>query len=96
MDKADDLRDFSARIKAHIDAGYVSCIDDGVLLNAAPIYDLLPSWREAAKGVNDPRKAWEALNAGKFEWAHQAMRHWPDRVKEVCRGNRSIAIAHGM
>lgn len=96
MDKADDLREFSARLKAHIDAGYESCIDDGVLLNAAPLHDLLPSWREAAKGVNDPKKAWEALASEKFEWAHQAMRHWPDRVKEVCRANRSIAIAHGL
>jgi len=96
MDKADDLREFSARLKAHIDAGYESCIDDGVLLNAAPLHDLLPSWREAAKGVNDPKKAWEALAAEKFEWAHQAMRHWPDRVTEACRSNRSFAIAHDL
>jgi hypothetical protein len=96
MDKADDLREFTARIKAHIDAGYESCIDDGVLLNAAPLHDLLPSWREAAKGVNDPKKAWEALAVGKFDWAHQAMRHWPERVTEACRTNRSFAIAHGL
>lgn len=89
MDKADDLREFSARLKAHIDAGYESCIDDGVLLNAAPLHDLFPSW-------TDTRAAWKELEACKYDWAHQAMRHWPDRVTEACRINRSFAIAHGL
>lgn len=89
MDKADDLREFSARLKAHIDAGYESCIDDGVLLNAAPLHDLFPSW-------TDTRAAWRELEAGKYDWAHQAMRHWPDRVTDACRSNRSFAIAHGL
>lgn len=89
MDKADDLREFSARLKAHIDAGYESCIDDGVLLNAAPLHDLFPSW-------TDTRAAWKDLEVGKYDWAHQAMRHWPERVTEACRSNRSFAIAHGL
>ena len=84
----DDLREFSSRLKAHIDVGYQSCIDDGVLLNAAPLHDLLPSWRET-------EKAWKELESGKYDWAHQAMRHWPDRVTEACSTNRSFAIAHG-
>lgn len=92
----DDLREFAARLKAHIDAGYQSCIDDGVVLNAAPLHDLLPSWRETGTSPNDPAKAWRALAAGKFDWAHQAMRYWPDRVTEACRTNRSFAIAHGL
>ena len=88
-EESDDLREFLGRIKAHIDAGYQSCIDDGVLLNAAPLHDLLPSWPET-------RAAWKELEAGKYDWAHQAMRHWPDRVTEACRTNRSFAIAHGL
>jgi hypothetical protein len=89
MDQADDLREFAARLKAHIDAGYESCIDDGVLLNAAPLHDLLPSWP-------DCRAAWKDLESGKFDWAQQAMRHWPERVTDACRTNRSFAIAHGV
>ena len=89
MEKSDDLREFSNRLKAHIDAGYQSCIDDGVLLNAAPLHDLLPSWP-------DTRAAWKELESGKYDWAHQAMRHWPDRVTEASRSNRSFAIAHGL
>ena len=89
LEEGDDLREFIARLKAHIDTGYESCIDDGVLLNAAPLHDLLPSWPETAA-------AWKDLQQGKYDWAHQAMRHWPDRVTEACRTNRSFAIAHGL
>jgi len=92
----DDLREFSTRLKAHVDAGYQSCIDDGVVLNAAPLHDLLPSWKETGATPNDPAKAWKALAAGKFDWAHQAMRYWPDRVTDACRTNRSLAIAHNL
>lgn len=89
LEQSDDIREFSNRLKAHIDAGYQSCIDDGVLLNAAPLHDLFPNW-------TDTKKAWEELKAEKYEWAHQAMRHWPERVTEACRSNRSFAIAHGV
>lgn len=89
LEQSDDLREFSNRLKVHIDAGYTSCIDDGVLLNAAPLHDLFPSWTETAV-------AWKELKAEKYEWAHQAMRHWPDRVTEACRSNRSFAIAHNL
>jgi hypothetical protein len=89
LEQSDDLREFSNRLKVHIDAGYTSCIDDGVLLNAAPLHDLFPSWTETAA-------AWQELKAEKYEWSHQAMRHWPDRVTEACRSNRSFAIAHNL
>ena len=89
LEKSDDLREFSARLKQHIESGYQSCPDDGVLLNAAPLHDLFPNW-------TDTKRAWEELKAEKYEWAHQAMRHWPDRVTEACRTNRSFAIAHGL
>ncbi|TVQ96451.1 MAG: hypothetical protein EA399_15900 [Desulfovibrionales bacterium] len=35
---------------------------------------------------------WKAWN----DWAHLAYRIWPDRVREVCKTDRSIAIAHGL
>ena len=89
LDESDDLLEFIQRLQAHIDTGYQSCLDDGVLLNAAPLHDLLPSWP-------DTTNAWKDLENKKFEWAHQAMRHWPDRVTDACRTNRSFAIAHGL
>ena len=86
---ADDLRAFSANLKTITDRGYTPHIDDGVLLNAAPLWTLLPSWTET-------KKAWQSLEGGECDWAHQAMDHWPARVKDACRVNRSFAIAHGL
>ena len=89
LDVADDLREFSKQIKEITDRGYTPHIDDGVLLNAAPLHSLLPSWPET-------RKAWDELAAEKYEWAQQAMEYWPDRVKATCLTNKSFAIAHGL
>lgn len=88
-DLAEDLRTFSANLLAVTERGYTPHIDDGVLLNAAPLWTLLPSW-------TDTRKSWKELEEGAFDWSHQAMEHWPERVKNACRNNRSFAIAHGM
>jgi len=65
-------------------------IDDGVLLNLAPLRTLMPSW------AAEPRKAWESLAQGEYDWAHTAMRYWSDRVTAQCRSNKSYAIAHGL
>ncbi|EFK06071.1 conserved hypothetical protein [delta proteobacterium NaphS2] len=88
-DILDDVQEFSKRLDAVIQGGYTPHIDDGVLLNAAPLWELLPSWP-------DTKKAWQELEKGKYDWAHQAMDHWPDRVREKCKTNKSFAIAHGL
>jgi hypothetical protein len=89
LDLADDLGKFAANLKAIAERGYTPQIDDGVLLNAAPLHEVLPSWP-------DTRAAWKELEQGKYEWAHQAMAYWPDRVKVACLTNKSFAIAHGL
>jgi len=89
LEQVDDLAEFIKRIEAITQRGYTPCIDDGVLLNAAPLFTLLPSWPET-------KKAWQELDAAKYEWAHQAMLHWPERVKAACHTNKSFAIAHGL
>jgi hypothetical protein len=50
----------------------------------------LPRWRK------DLQECWKKLEAGDYEWAHLAYSIWPDRVREVCRTDRSIAIAHDL
>ena len=62
LDFADDLREFSNRLNAIADRGYTPHIDDGVLLNAAPLSEILPSWPET-------KKAWQELEAGDYNWA---------------------------
>jgi len=86
---SDDLIAFSKLLMTVVEKGYVPHKDDGVLINAAPLHQLLPSWPEA-------KKAWDELESGVYDWAQQAMEYWPDRVREKCVKNRSLAIAHGL
>jgi len=87
----DDVREFQKLLKSiSEERGYRPHIDDGVLLNMAPLWELIPSWQTELK------KAWLALERGDYDWAYQAMDHWPERVKEKCKTNKSYAIAHGL
>jgi hypothetical protein len=65
-------------------------IDDGIILNLAPLYELMPAWR------TEPKKYWDKLQAGDYDWSYTAMRYYPDRVTSKCQKNRSYAIAHGL
>lgn len=68
-------------------------LDDGVILNFAPLWRLVPqsrSWQ------SECRKAWDKLQSGDYDWAHLAMHLWPERVVPKCIDDRSLAIAHGL
>lgn len=68
-------------------------LDDGVILNFAPLYRLVPqsrSWQGECKN------AWDKLHSGDYDWAHLAMHLWPERVVPKCVDDRSLAIAHGL
>jgi hypothetical protein len=68
-------------------------LDDGIVLVKAPLWRLVPQHRSWQKEL---RKRWEALQEGKYDWAHLAMRLWPERVVPKCAEDRSLAIAHGL
>ena len=70
--------------------GWAPEADDGVLINFAPLWKLLPSWS------NEPKQCWQALERGDYDWSHTAMRYWPDRVLVKCQTNTSYALAHGV
>lgn len=90
-DILDDVREFQKTLERIIqERGYRPQLDDGVLLNMAPLWELIPSWQA------EPKKAWQALERGDYDWSYQAMDHWPDRVREKCKTNKSFAIAHGL
>jgi hypothetical protein len=61
-----------------------------VLINMAPLWDLIPGWQA------EPKKCWQALERGDYDWSHMAMDYRPDQVKEKCKENKSYAIAHGL
>ena len=67
-------------------------LNDGVIINAAPFHTLfrLRSW------AKDTEAVWKKLEKGDCDWAHLAYTLWPERVTEVCRKDRSIAIVHGL
>jgi hypothetical protein len=68
-------------------------LDDGVILNFAPLWRLVPQNRAWQKEL---RTAWVSLTAGDYDWARMAMRLWPERVIPKCVEDRSLAIAHGL
>jgi hypothetical protein len=84
-----DLRSELLRIAA---LPYKPDLNDGVIINAAPFYKLfrLRSW------ADDTEECWKKLTKGEYDWAHLAYTIWPERVWEVCKKDRSIAIAHGL
>jgi hypothetical protein len=70
--------------------GWAPELDDGVILNMAPLHTILPSWSA------EPRRYWQRLAAGDYDWSHTAMRYWPERVTSKCRTDKSCAIAHSL
>jgi hypothetical protein len=68
-------------------------LNDGVVIVTAPLYRLIPqlkSWQKELK------THWDALRAGKYDWAQLAMYLWPERVVPKCATDRSLAIAHDL
>jgi hypothetical protein len=68
-------------------------LDDGVIINFAPLWRLAPHYKPWQKEL---KSSWDALCEGKYDWAHLAMYLWPERVVPKCAKDRSIAIAHGL
>ncbi|MBP1469035.1 hypothetical protein EYB53_025225 [Candidatus Chloroploca sp. M-50] len=76
-----DAEEFARLIRAVIErpnergeiAGWRPAIDDGVLINLAPLYTLMPAW------AVEPKKCWQALERGDYDWSHTAMRYCDQR-----------------
>lgn len=87
-----ELNDLRNELKRITELPYRPHLDDGVIINAAPLHKLfrLPKW------AKDTREVWQTLERGDYDWAHMAYTIWPDRVREKCRSDRSLAIAHDL
>lgn len=66
--------------------------DDGVQISAAALWPLFrhKPWQKVL------RDTWTKLEKGDYDWSHLAMNYWPDRVREKCKSDKSLAIAHGL
>jgi len=88
----DEVAEFARTMEEIVRGGYEPApdwIDDGIILRLAPLWQLIPLWWQ------EPKKYWERLEQGEYDWSHIAMRYWPDRVRAKCETDRSLAIAHG-
>ncbi|NEV62357.1 type II restriction endonuclease subunit M [Thiorhodococcus minor] len=72
--------------------GYRPNQDDGVQITAAPLWPLFrhKPWQKVLKDT------WNKLQKGDYDWSHLAMAYWPERVREACKTDKSLAIAHGL
>jgi hypothetical protein len=68
-------------------------LDDGAIINFAPLWRLVPQHKPWQKEL---KATWDGLCSGAFDWAHLAMRLWPERVIPKCAADRSLAVAHGL
>lgn len=68
-------------------------LDDGVVINASFLHRLFAHTRAWQK---ECESHWQKLQKGEYDWAHLAMRLWPERVVPKCADDRSLAIAHGL
>lgn len=83
-----DLRDTLLKIAPSYQPNH----DDGVQITAAPLWPLFrhKAWQKVLKDT------WAKLEKGDYDWAHLAIAYWPDRVREKCKTDKSLAIAHGL
>jgi hypothetical protein len=88
----DELRAFLEEVK-RVAPLWSPNLDDGVVINFAPLWRLVPQNRPWQKEL---KSTWDALCEGKYDWAHLAMHLWPERTIPKCAKDRSLAIAHGL
>jgi len=86
-----ELKEFREEL-LRIAAFWKPNLNDGVEITASPLWRLFQhrSWKKRLK------RTWERLEEGEYDWAHLAFTIWPDRVKEKCKTDKSIAIAHDL
>lgn len=66
-----ELDSFRAEAERIANLGWEPDLNDGIVLNAAPLAPLFPAWRDAEKYQRE-------LRAGKYEWA--SVSRWADRL----------------
>jgi len=88
----DELLALHEEIERVIKLPWKPNLNDGVLITAAPLWKLF----RFSKWQKDLKACWAELEAGDYDWAHLAYNVWPTRVREKCRADRSLAIAHGL
>lgn len=87
-----ELEEMKAELLRVAELPYKPDLNDGVQITAAPLWKLFraKAWSKVLEST------WKKLEKGEYDWAHLAYAIWPDRVREKCKTDRSLAIAHGL
>lgn len=87
-----ELQDFRNELLRLAQLPWKPNLNDGVQITAAPLWKLfrLPKWQKTLK------ETWQKLEKGDYDWAHLAYTLWPGRVREKCKTDKSLAIAHDL
>ena len=67
----------------------ISCLDDGILLNAALLHEIHPVW-------SDTNITWNEKEKRKYNRSSHAMANWRDLVKAVRLTNNTFAFTRGL
>jgi hypothetical protein len=91
LDVEQELKDFRDEL-LRVAKFWKPNLNDGVQITAVPLWKLFQhkSWQKKLKDT------WAKLEKGDYDWAHLAYSIWPDRVRERCKHDKSLAIAHGL
>ena len=86
-----ELKDFEEELQKHA-RSWKPNLNDGALITGAALHPLflLKPWQKKLK------ETWAKLEKGEFDWAHIALSYWPERVREKCATDKSLAIAHDL
>ena len=87
-----ELCNFKAELLRVAGMPYKPDLNEGVIINAAPLYKLF----RLSKWARDTRACWDKLERGQYDWSHMAYNIWPSQVREMCKKDLSIAIAHDL
>ena len=88
----EELVQMKNELQKIISLPYKPNLNDGVMITAAPLYNLF----QLKKWQTELKSCWQKLEKGDYDWAHLAYSIWPDRVKKKCKKDRSLAIAHDL
>src|SRR5262249_9017869 len=88
-----DLEEFAEQLQTVVQrvndrgeaVGFVPDLNDGVVLNAAPLHEVIPWLRKKkhqGKSVSELTFYWDELADGRYDWANIAKQYWPTRVTE--------------
>ena len=87
-----ELEEMEADLLRIAELPYQPNHDDGVLITAAPLHSFFRNrkWQQATE------TCWQELQAGNYDWAHLTLPIWPERVRDKCKTDLSLAIAHDL